>query len=391
MDSTTSVTINGGQGVVNLLHVDYSGGLFAASVTYVGSANGRDSMMVDDSADATGRTMTLNTGTITGIAGQIDYSSIGYMEVDTGQAADTVNVRATNVNTGIVTLGGDQVWVGTDGSVQGIAAPLTLAPVGYATLSVDDSADTQAHTVTLDDADHGDGEMESSITGLAPAAIGYFDVLAVGIDTGTASDTINILATDKTTYIDAKGGDHVAVGDQGSLQRIAAPLEVDLPFLAPDTLSVDDSADTAVHGDITLDVSDAGSGHSMSTITGLAPATISYNSVSHDNSPAVSVTTGSAADTVNVLASAVTTNLSSGGGSDVVNVGNAGSVQGILSTLNIKNPPWFTALNVDDSADATARTVTLSTFTPIRRHRLGHHERPGPRRHQLQVRRTPAA
>ncbi len=63
-----------------------------------------------------------------------------------------------------------------------------------------------------------------------------------------------------------------------------------------------------------------------------------------------------------MLATGVTTNLSSFGGHDTVNVGNAGSVQGILGALNIQNPPNFTTLNINDSADATARFATLSTF-----------------------------
>ena len=76
----------------------------------------------------------------------------------------------------------------------------------------------------------------------------------------------------------------------------------------------------------------------------------------------MNITTGSAADTVNVLATGVTTNISDGG-YDVVNVGNGGSVQGILGTLNLQNPLSFNTINVNDSADTTARTVTLSTYS----------------------------
>ena len=41
----------------------------------------------------------------------------------------------------------------------------------------------------------------------------------------------------------------------------------------------------------------------------------------------------------------------------------AGSVQGILGSLLIRNPPSFTTLNINDSADTVARTATLSTLT----------------------------
>jgi hypothetical protein len=42
-------------------------------------------------------------------------------------------------------------------------------------------------------------------------------------------------------------------------------------------------------------------------------------------------------------------------------VGDAGSVQNIQGDLTIQNRPAFTTLNVDDSADAVGRTVTLGT------------------------------
>jgi hypothetical protein len=51
-----------------------------------------------------------------------------------------------------------------------------------------------------------------------------------------------------------------------------------------------------------------------------------------------------------------------GGGSDTVNIGANGSVQGIQGTVNIENPPSLTTIHVDDSADSTARTVTLSNI-----------------------------
>src|SRR5262249_61954500 len=42
-----------------------------------------------------------------------------------------------------------------------------------------------------------------------------------------------------------------------------------------------------------------------------------------------------------------------------LNVGNNGSVQGILGPVTSTNPPYYTTINVDDSADPTPRTVTV--------------------------------
>ena len=77
----------------------------------------------------------------------------------------------------------------------------------------------------------------------------------------------------------------------------------------------------------------------------------------------MNIITGSGNDTVNVRGTGVPTitTLSSAGGNDTVNVGNAGSVQGILGTLTIQNPGDLASVNVDDSADTVARTVTLNT------------------------------
>jgi hypothetical protein len=51
------------------------------------------------------------------------------------------------------------------------------------------------------------------------------------------------------------------------------------------------------------------------------------------------------------------------GDTGTVNVGKAGRLTGIHGTLTITNPPSFTAVNVDDSADPTSGTVTLDTIS----------------------------
>src|SRR5262249_11414760 len=67
------------------------------------------------------------------------------------------------------------------------------------------------------------------------------------------------------------------------------------------------------------------------------------------------VTTPGGSNTVNILDTSAGLAISINGfGSDTVNVGNAGSVQGIIGALNIQNPPSFTTLNVNDSADTVA-------------------------------------
>jgi hypothetical protein len=64
----------------------------------------------------------------------------------------------------------------------------------------------------------------------------------------------------------------------------------------------------------------------------------------------------------------VTTNLL-GNGWTTVNVGYAGSVQGIQGTFNIENPPsfvnpagFYTTIHIDDSLDTATLTPTLGSF-----------------------------
>ena len=78
------------------------------------------------------------------------------------------------------------------------------------------------------------------------------------------------------------------------------------------------------------------------------------------------ITTGTAADTVNVLGTfdgqALT--LDSAGGADTVNIGNAGSLADILAAVNVNNAASVTALNIDASADGAATyTVTETQIT----------------------------
>ena len=219
----------------------------------------------------------------------------------------------------------------------------------------------------------------------------------MNITTGSGGDTVNVLATGVPTSLSTSGGhDTVNVGNAGSVQGILGALTIQNPP-SFNTINVDDSADTTART-VTLSTFVSG-GASWGSITGLAPAAINYK---YADTSGVNITTGSGNDTVNVLATGVPTNLSTGGGHDTVNVGNAGSVQGILGTLTIQNPPSITRSTSTTRPTPSARTVTLSTFSSggaswgsitglapardqlqVRRHqRREHHDRLGQRHGQ---------
>jgi hypothetical protein len=290
----------------------------------------------------------------------------GLLTIDEGSAGgtgtDTANVRATGKEVDVIGHGRNTVNVGNGGSVQAIQRPVTITDPAFllATVNVDDSADSTPRTVSLATVSIG-GATYGTITGLAPATIQYADTDAysVTVKTGTGGATVNALAT-TSVPVNLIGNGHdtdtVNIGNAGSVQAINAALTITNPPSFT-TVNVDDTADSTPRT-VTLGTATI-SGANLGFIGGLAPALIYYKD---GDTNTVTVQTGAGGDTVNVLATGEPVNLI-GNGADTVNVGIAGSVQAINADLTISNPPSFTVLNVDDSADGTPRTVYFDGAT----------------------------
>ena len=168
------------------------------------------------------------------------------------------------------------------------------------------------------------------------------------VNTGSGSNTVNIL--------DTSAGIAITVnrlrqrhGQRGQRrQRAGHPRRPDHPEPAQlhDTINVNDSADTAART-VTLSTFSSG-GVTCGSITGLAPAAINYK---YADTSSVSVTTGSAADTVNVLATGVATNLSTSGGRRHGQRGQRRQRPGHPRPPDHPEPARLHTINVDDSAD----------------------------------------
>jgi hypothetical protein len=188
------------------------------------------------------------------------------------------------------------------------------------------------------------------IAGLAPTPIdyAYLSTSSLNVSTGQGADTVNVQATGVPMAVLNYGGqDTVNVGDQGSLGNITANLAV-FSISGKIQLNVDDWADSTVQTAYLT-----ASGY-YPEITGLAPASIFYANLS-----GLSITTGTAADTVDVYSTYYPTTLS-GYGRDTVNVGFDGSLSGITGALSVNNATSHTALNIDDSDDPVSRSPTIS-------------------------------
>jgi hypothetical protein len=293
----------------------------------------------------------------------------------------TVTIKSTPSGVPVNVYGGgtSTINIGNAGSLAGIQGPIDLEnPPSFNTINIDDSADTTAHAITLSVVNnttilHSDNDNAVQLSGLAPATITWegFDTTSATIRGGTGGgasggNTWNILGNRKITNIVAGAHDTVNVGNAGSVQDVLGTLNIENPS-SFNVINLDDSADpnavTATVRTLGTNSSDSqGNSDPWGQVVGLAPGTINFE---YGDTSSVTVQTGtSGSDVVNVQQTQVATNVIGHALGMTVNVGSAGSVAGIQSPLTIEDPASFSNVNVDDSADTTARTVTLSIFTP---------------------------
>jgi uncharacterized repeat protein (TIGR01451 family) len=394
----------------------------AASVS-VSNPSGLTDLTVNDSADGAGQTASISATDVTGLApATISYTTadLHSLTVDggtggntftvtntpanvftavtttlnAGAGADAVTVQATSGFNGATlnidgTAGSDTVTLGNAGSVQGIAGTVNVENhFGFNRLVLDDSADATARVVTIatlgtNPADsQANTDAYGSVTGLAPAAVNYeyADTDPLVLDTGTAGNTVNLRATGSTapffastpTTITAAGDDTVNVGDtSNTLNEIFSPVTVTAPA-GLGTVNLNDQGDAAAHTYALGAVAGTGTfsrDASPDITTTVAHLNVNgssggntYNIANTATGTTTTVTAGTGADTATIGGTGGTLNYNGQNGLDVVTLGTAGSAQGILGTVNLENPGSFNDITVNDSADATARTVTLDTL-----------------------------
>lgn len=407
-------------GKTGTLSTDTLSGFSAGNITY----NGLDTLNLK--LGSGGNTLT--------VAG----TSASTTNINTGSGNDFVYVQSTGGTTNLNAGGGSNTLIvgstaptlgGTLSFIQGI---LNLTGNGADLLTLDDTGGSSFRTGTLN---------ASSLTGFSPAAINYAGIgvltLKMGnqgnnltisatnattttnIDGGTGGDTIllvtdagktNIVAgsganqisvdaTGATTTIgDAAGSSNILIGSTaptvgGLLSGIKSPLTV--TGNANDTLTLDDTGDSAATSNGTLDagaVKGLGMGSSGVAYSGLGTLNVNLGSggnafqilntsasvgtivnsgsgndvvtLKSDASP-VTINSGSGNDAVNVqgTGTGATTVVNLGSGTDTVYVSNnapsAGSLQQILTQLTI-NGTSATTVTLDDTGDPTGRTGSLS-------------------------------
>src|SRR5262249_39909820 len=117
------------------------------------------------------------------------------------------------------------------------------------------------------------------------------------------------------------------------------------------------------NSDDTITVDLNGEGQPLVTLNGESFSFTSDPFISRVRS--ITINPGGGADTINIERTSSAAPVAIMGSShDTVNLGLGGSVQGILGSVTIENPPNVTSINVDDSADTVPRSIALFTFTP---------------------------
>jgi hypothetical protein len=343
------------------------------------TAPGGNIIKIDDSTAAGSRTATLSSfqpngsdsegnndpyGKVNGLAPadiNYEYADTSSITIKTGSSSTptSINVLQTGVVTNLVTKGTTTINVGSSGSAQGILGTLNVdGTAGGNTITVDSSADT------VSAADLTGTSSTGTVHNLAPADVTYTYLSTAGITVkGGTLSTLNVQATGVTTNFVGGSATAVNVGSGGSAQGIQGPLNLENATTAANTIVLDDGGDATARV-VTLSAfapnpADAqGNTDPWGKVSGLA-ADVNYE---YADTASLTILGGTGGGSLAAQATGVTTTFV-GGGATTVAVGQAGSVQNIQGALNLENPAAKNTVTLDDSADATARVVTLSSLT----------------------------
>ncbi|HEV2968811.1 MAG TPA: IPT/TIG domain-containing protein [Pirellulales bacterium] len=318
------------------------------------------------------------------------YEFTASLTIITGSASGGIaNVLETGVPTNINGQSGvaSTVQIGDNSGVRNIVGQLTisgptnlLGPNPAATIIIDDTNDLHARTIHVEDSTTPGATGVGEVAGMAPANIyfQYWNTVSLTINTGLANNNVvDVLQTGVTTNLNTVNGSTVNIGYAANgAQGLLSDLNIASPGMSLvryATINVDDTGDTSARSVTLADPyasSDPGEANA-SSISGLAPGTINYFGL-YTASLSI-VTDAIAANSINVLENNVPTYLV-GGALTYVYLGDGTTgAQSIFGNLYISSSESGTPdsgnmfISVNDLADGTARTATVSTYYPFKR------------------------
>ena len=313
------------------------------------SGSGGGEIIFDASVSSAASTWFVNDGAepFTTFVNSLTFTnnSSAYLTIHTGTGMNLVNVWSVygSDTLDVVGHGDNEVDVGNSstGSARSIYGAVHIFnPCCNTVLNLHDWNDATGRTVTY---------TSTSVGGLAPADIDWSrpDVSAITLYAGTGADSINVTSTySPLTIHGTSGSDVVNIGSAGSTTFIEGVVAID-NAASFSHITIDNSAESTAR---VATLADSGS-------SGLAPAAINWNPA---DTSAITLNMGTGSDTVNVLSTKPPVTIQGNSGHDTVNIGNGGSTQGIKGAVDVRNFSSRTAVNIDDSADATGRTATYT-------------------------------
>lgn len=368
--------------------------LLLGPLTILGG-DGSNALLVSDAEATVGNTATIAATSLSGLAPvALNYSATGSwaggLVIRGSEHADTLAVVSTTAGatTDLRSLGGnDTVRVSSDGTgatggLSTLAGALAIdLGSGAGTLAISDLAEatpganagvvisatsitglagpTDGSVITL--ASSGGNVAALTVTGSSSPGVaeGYTITALPGpstLSTGAGNDAISLQgAAHPASLLAGTGNDALGLGSSGAgLGDITAPIAVDGGGGA-DALTLDDAADPSADiVELTPTTISTQAGNSLFGAGG----SLTHGAVEQ---LAVNLGTGSDSVTISATGAGTATSINAGAGDDIVSVpGPAANLDTILSPLDLDGGLGFNMLFVDDSADPTGDTLTVS-------------------------------
>jgi hypothetical protein len=344
----------------------------------LGGNAGNDLLVLNDAGDTGANQLTVEDGKIRsatsgsffGPGGGIDYDQFEQLNLNLGTGHDGVAVRSTGPGTDTIIAGGegdDTVTVGSAAAtVYDVQSHLYVnGGAGQDDVILNDAGDATADTVTIT---HETVGAAAGDTYFGPGGkLTYFDLESLALNLGTGADAVNVLSTDADTSLVVNAGDGddtVTVDSNGAAtggdvadilggvtvngQAGGAHLTIDNSGGAADgdVVTVTATAVGAQAGDTFFP---AGGSVSYAGLTGLT-----VNAADGPDAIFVRGTASGTSTTVNAAAGADALKVSSTGN------GPNGTANDVLSPLTFNGGAGNDSVVVEDAADPTPSTVTIT-------------------------------
>lgn len=351
---TTNFTLPAGLAPGSYLVSAVANGIASTPLLVVfGSNNG-------DTVDITASTVKFN-----GVTTNYTPSAITGIDVFEGDGANTINTLSTPAGLAVSLQGGtgaDQFVFGSAGMVGGIASAVAIdGNAGADTVTIDDSADATARTITVSGAQVGAASGDNLFA--AGGSVALANIGNVVLKGGTGGNQFNVVSIntgESLSVFSGTGANNIFVGSNGSgpgnLQNIRGQVTVNGQGAAT-ALTVDGSSSTASN---TLTLTDTSVASSANNLFGPG------GSVVYAGLASLTVNEGSGGNQIEVrkTAAGTTTTINAGGGGDAIAVTNPGSgtgdVNGILGSLILNGQGGSNTLLLEDRNDAAPKTFTIT-------------------------------